>query len=80
MLGAAKAEFKKYGDVWDKLSKQLATAQNTVTEAGKRTRAVERKLRDVESLELPGCVDVFDALPDLEPTDDEEVMTTASAA
>jgi len=80
VLGAAKAEFKKYGDVWDKLSKQLATAQNTVTEAGKRTRAVERKLRDVESLELPGGVDVFDALPDLEPTDDQDRVTTASAA
>ncbi|MDP1598720.1 DNA recombination protein RmuC [Phenylobacterium sp.] len=65
VLGAAKAEFKKYGDVWDKLSKQLATAQNTVTEAGKRTRAVERKLRDVESVELPIGADVFEALPDL---------------
>ena len=72
VLGAAKAEFKKYGDVWDKLSKQLATAQNTVTEAGRRTRAVERKLRDVETLELPAGVEVFDALPDLEAGDDED--------
>ena len=51
MLGAAKAEFRKYGDVWDKLGKQLAAAQNTVSDAGKRTRAVERKLREVETVE-----------------------------
>jgi DNA recombination protein RmuC len=52
VLAAAKAEFRKYGDVWDRLGKQLATAQNTVSEAGKRTRAVERRLRDVETLEM----------------------------
>ena len=51
VLGAAKAEFKKYGDVWDKLGKQLDTARKTVEDAGKRTRAVERRLRDVETLE-----------------------------
>ncbi len=51
VLGAAKAEFRKYGDVWDKLGKQLTAAQNTVADAGKRTRAVERKLREVELVE-----------------------------
>ncbi|WP_431710786.1 DNA recombination protein RmuC [Glutamicibacter uratoxydans] len=48
VLSAAKEEFRKYGDVWDKLGKQLATAQNTVREAGTRSRAVERQLRGVE--------------------------------
>jgi DNA recombination protein RmuC len=51
VLAAAKAEFRKYGDVWDKLGKQLDTARKTVDEAGKRTRAVEKKLRDVEVLD-----------------------------
>jgi DNA recombination protein RmuC len=72
VLSAAKDEFRKYGDVWDKLSKQLATAQNTVTEAGKRTRAVERKLRDVETVELPATVTVLAALPGVDGPDDEE--------
>jgi DNA recombination protein RmuC len=49
VLAAAKQEFKKYGQVWAKLEKQLQTAQNTVAEAGVRTRAVERTLRTVES-------------------------------
>jgi DNA recombination protein RmuC len=51
VLGAAKAEFERYGHVWDKLGKQLDTARRTVEEAGKRARAVSRKLRDVEALE-----------------------------
>lgn len=52
VLGDAKSEFEKYAKVWDKLGQQLRTAQNTVEEAGRRTRAVSRKLRDVETLEL----------------------------
>ena len=61
VLAAAKAEFQKYAQVWAKLEKQLQTAQNTVTEAGRRTRAVERKLRVVELAELDG-----DTTPSLE--------------
>lgn len=53
VLGEAKAEFEKYGQVWDKLGKQLDTARRTVDEAGKRTRAVTRKLKTVETLEAP---------------------------
>lgn len=51
VLSAAKAEFEKYAQVWEKLEKQLTTAQNTVSEAGRRTRAINRKLTDVESVE-----------------------------
>ena len=36
VLGKAKAEFRKYGEVWDRLGKQLAAAQNTVADGGKR--------------------------------------------
>lgn len=53
VLAAAKSEFAKYGQVWEKLGRQLQTAQNTVTEAGRRTRAVEKKLRSVETSDLP---------------------------
>ena len=52
VLGAAKTEFNKYSVVLDKLAKQLETAQNTVTEAGVRTRAVSKSLSKVEELEL----------------------------
>ncbi|MCC6919761.1 MAG: DNA recombination protein RmuC [Alphaproteobacteria bacterium] len=49
VLGEAKAEFEKYGGVWDRLKKQLETVQRTVDDAGVRTRAVTRRLREVES-------------------------------
>lgn len=65
VLGEAKAEFRKYGDVWDKIGKQLKTAQNTVEEAGRRTRAVERKLRDVETYEIGGGAEIFEEIEDL---------------
>lgn len=61
VLSAAKDEFRKYGDVLDKLGKQLATAQNTVTEVGTRSRAVERKLRGVEETPVQGG-DLLDSL------------------
>ena len=54
VLSAAKVEFRKYGEVWDKLEKQLATAQKTVSEAGTRTKVMERTLRGVEVLEVEG--------------------------
>ncbi|CAG7606584.1 DNA recombination protein RmuC [Leucobacter soli] len=68
VLSAAKLEFQKYGQVWEKLGKQLQTAQNTVSEAGRRTRAVERKLRDVETLEIGGSEGALldEMLPELE--------------
>lgn len=53
VLGAAKSEFTKYGQVWEKLGKQLDTAKRTVDEAGRRTRAVTRQLREVETLDMP---------------------------
>jgi DNA recombination protein RmuC len=50
VLGAVKTEFAKFGDVLDKVKRQLATASRTIEETGVRTRAMERKLRAVEQL------------------------------
>ena len=50
ILGAVKTEFGKFGDVLDKASNQLQTVANSISNAGVRTRAIERRLRDVESL------------------------------
>ncbi|WP_174241388.1 DNA recombination protein RmuC [Caulobacter sp. S45] len=70
VLGAAKAEFSKYGTFIEKVSKQLATAQNTLEDASKRTRAVERKLREVETLDAPEAEGLL--LPPLIAEDDDE--------
>ena len=47
VLGAARAEFGKYAQAWEKVDKQLGAVDNSVTEIGKRSRAIERKLRGV---------------------------------
>jgi DNA recombination protein RmuC len=72
VLSSAKTEFQKYGQVWTKLEKQLQTAQNTVHEAGRRTRAVERNLRSVET----SAVDPLPAVGvnPLEPEELEEIV------
>jgi DNA recombination protein RmuC len=50
LLGAVKTEFGKFGDVLDSAKKQLETVANSITKAGTRTRAIEKKLKDVEKL------------------------------
>ena len=51
-LGEVKAEFGKFGAVLDGVKKKLVEASNKIDETGVRTRAIERKLRGVET--LPG--------------------------
>ncbi|TBR10154.1 MAG: DNA recombination protein RmuC [Lysobacter sp.] len=51
-LSAVKTEFAKFGVVLDGVQKKLSQASTTLEEAGVRSRAMERKLRDVET--LPG--------------------------
>ena len=73
VLGAAKTEFNKYSVVLDKLAKQLETAQNTVTEAGVRTRAVSKSLSKVEELEIGVTSTDILGLPLADSSDDEEL-------
>ncbi len=50
ILGGVKTEFGKFGDVLDKVKKKLDEAGKHIESTGVRTRAIERRLRDVESL------------------------------
>jgi DNA recombination protein RmuC len=52
VLGAVKTEFGKFGDVLAKTKSQLETVTRSIEAAEVRTRAMNRKLRDVEA--LPG--------------------------
>jgi len=69
VLAAVKTEFGKFGDVLDRLKRQLTSATRTVDDTGVRTRAMERKLREVE--QLPA--DRSAALLQLEQADGAEV-------
>jgi DNA recombination protein RmuC len=53
LLGAVKTEFGRFGDVLAKTKKKLKEASNTIGQAEVRTRAIERKLRDVEQVPQP---------------------------
>lgn len=72
VLSAAKEEFIKYGHVWERLGKQLDTARRTVEDAGRRTRAVTRKLRDVETLNIAAGTEITDIVS-IEMEDDLDV-------
>ncbi len=50
MLGAARTEFSKHGDVVDTLRIQLNRAVKTIDKLGTRTRVMTKALKDVDSL------------------------------
>jgi DNA recombination protein RmuC len=53
VLGAVKTEFGKFGGMLEKVQKNLQNAGEQLEEVmGKRTRAIERKLRQVEALPI----------------------------
>ena len=50
ILGVVKTEFGKFGTVLEKTKKKLQEATNTIDQAGVRTRAIERQLKNVQEL------------------------------
>ena len=53
VLGAVRTEFGKFGQVLDKVRKQIGNVTNTLDDTSKRSRAIERKLRNVEAASDP---------------------------
>lgn len=52
LLGNVKSEFGKFGDLLDKTNKKLLEISNTMTDATKKTRTIERRLKNVEVLPI----------------------------
>jgi DNA recombination protein RmuC len=50
LLAAVKTEWTKYGDILDAVQKKLHQASETIEKAKARSRAVGRKLKDVQEL------------------------------
>ncbi|MEN3005282.1 DNA recombination protein RmuC [Dehalobacterium formicoaceticum] len=50
LLGAVKTEFVRFGDILDKTQKKLKEASNTIEDAAKKSRNIERKLKKVQEL------------------------------
>jgi len=71
LLGMVKTEFAKFGDVVEATKKSIDQAAKRFDEVGVRTRAIQRKLRDVQELPAPGAVAaVTQTLPGLDAEDD----------
>jgi DNA recombination protein RmuC len=70
VLGAVKTEFEKFGGLLEKTQKNIHAASDSVDELlGKRTRAISRKLKQVESLPAAEAQKI---LPEVGSGEDEE--------
>lgn len=69
LLAAVKTEWTKYGDVLEAVQKKLLQASDTIGKAQMRSRAVGRKLKDVQELPVGEAIAL---LPLDAPEDDEE--------
>lgn len=50
LLGTVKSEFEKFGELLDKTNKKLQEISSTMELASKKTRTIQRKLKNVEAL------------------------------
>jgi DNA recombination protein RmuC len=62
VLGSVKSEFAKFGDVLARLKGQLASASRTIDDAQTRTRQMQRKLQDVETLPTGAQAPLFESV------------------
>lgn len=72
VLGEVKTEFGKFGDVLANVRKKLQQAGNQMDQVGVRTQAIDRKLRDVETIQVEPGNPAFEVLEALD-LDDNEV-------
>lgn len=72
ILSAVKSEWAKYGDVLERVHKKLQQATDTIEDAQTRSRAIGRKLRDVQTLPVDDSQTML-------PLDDSESAVSESA-
>lgn len=72
ILGAVKKEFENFGGMLEKAQKNIQTASNQIDEVmGKRTRAIQRKLKGVEVLGEAEAQLFLPDMPDPDNGDDD---------
>jgi DNA recombination protein RmuC len=74
LLSAVKTDFGTFGDILRRTHKKLQEASNVIEQAGVRSRAIERKLKDVQLLPQPDESSVLDNVVDIL-LDEENVHT-----
>jgi DNA recombination protein RmuC len=72
LLGAVKTEFGNFGGILEKTQKKLQEASNVIEQAGVRSRAIERKLRNVQELPADQSAGFLGGVVDTTPEEQEE--------
>ncbi|MBI5609738.1 MAG: DNA recombination protein RmuC [Deltaproteobacteria bacterium] len=75
LLGAVKHEFGTFGQIIDGVGKKLRQAQDDIDKVGVRTRAINRKLKDVEAVP---ALEAERLLPLAAPADDADESLSLS--
>lgn len=70
LLSIVKTEFGKFGDLLDKTHKKLQEASNSIDVAARKSRNIERKLKNVQELPQEEAINILDA------TDIAEIAAT----
>lgn len=61
LLSAVKTEFNRFGTILEKTHKQLQAASNTIEDAAKKSRTIERKLKDVQGLPQAEAIELLES-------------------
>ncbi len=73
VLGAVKREFENFGGMLDKAHKEITKAGDTIEELrGKRVRAINRRLKDVEALPVRESREMLPEITSDESMDEED--------
>lgn len=70
LLGAVKTEFSKFGTILEKTHKKLQEASNTIENAARKSRTIERRLKDVQGLPSPEAVTLIGDIEETESKDE----------
>jgi DNA recombination protein RmuC len=66
LLGAVKSEFGKFSEILEKTHKKLQEASNTIDSAAKKSRTIEKKLKNVQELPCAEAVVLLGESEDIE--------------
>jgi DNA recombination protein RmuC len=76
LLGAVKTQFGQFGGLLEKVHKKLEQASTTIDDAARKSRTIERKLKDVEEVPVETVGDLLalvESGPDEDPGSDEPI-------
>lgn len=75
LLGAIKTQFGTFGDLLQKTQKKLREASNSIETAARRSRTIERKLRNVEELPTSEAQLLLPDMPEVLEAEDLETLS-----